>query len=739
MYRWIVDALPGGVWIVDPQGQTICCNARMAEMLGTHIELLERQSCLRYVFPSDFSEAERLLARNLAGDLRPFDFCLQRTDGSAVWANISCKLMHDEAGAVVGLLGLFRHLEASPVQLKDAQRLANVGSWQRDETGKIHWSDEMHRIYGRADVPADFAAFLDRVHPGDRHKVLDKAARAASSLTPVQAEFRVVRPDGEVRSVRNTVEAVRNGQGAVVRLLGTTQDITEQVRAREVLQESAERLNHAERLVHVGYWHWDIRTNRVTGSEEMFRIFGKPPDFIATPEQFILDIVPEDRERVQREITECFEGKSGYSIEYRIALANGELRTIKGIAEVSRDEEGALVDMFGACQDITDSRRAQEEMVARQKLEGIGTLASGIAHDFNNILGAVMAQADLALAEMAAGAGPEEQLWAIRDISTRGSEIVRELMAYTGKESQVLGPVDLSHTLDGMIKLLEVSISKHAKLQANSGKDVPAVWASGAQLQRIIMNLVTNASEALGGKDGVIRLTTERLTVNANGSWARREGLSAGDYVQLEVSDTGAGISPETQARVFDPFFTTKSAGRGLGLSVTQGIVRSLHGGIQLRSELGKGTTFQVLLPCAGTTPVANNDLIPRVEDANPPQKRTILVAEDENLLRQAVVKLLSSRGFAVIEAGDGTAALQAIQAQHSQIDVLFLDVTIPGTSSREVFEAARRLKPEMKVIVTSAYDEDFAAASLRGSFEHFLRKPYRITDLVDLLRRTHS
>jgi nitrogen-specific signal transduction histidine kinase len=396
--------------------------------------------------------------------------------------------------------------------------------------------------------------------------------------------------------------------------------------------------------------------------------------------------------------------------------------------------------MFGACQDITDSRRAQEEMVARQKLESVGTLANGIAHDFNNILGAVMAQAELALAEVAAGAQPEEELQAIRDISIRGSEIVRELMTYTGKESQVLGPVNLSHAVEGMIKLLEVSISKHAKLQANPGKDLPAVWAGGGQLQRIIMNLVTNASEALGGKDGSIRLTTERVTVGPDRSWANQDGLAIGEYVQLEVSDTGAGMSSETQARVFDPFFTTKAAGRGLGLAVTQGIVRSLQGAIQLRSEPGKGTIFQVLLPCAGTAPAATNGVISRVEaEASPPQARTVLVVEDEDLLRRAVAKMLSSRGFAVIEAGEGSEALEAIQTRHSQIDVLFLDITIPGTPSRDVFETARRLKPDMRVIVTSAYDSGFAAASLHGSFEYFLRKPYRITDLVDLIHQTHS
>ena len=287
----------------------------------------------------------------------------------------------------------------------------------------------------------------------------------------------------------------------------------------------------------------------------------------------------------------------GKLIEFRIVRPSGDVRTVVCTAEVLLDEDGSPERMFGACQDVTDARRAQEESFARQKLESLGTLASGIAHDFNNLLGAVLAQTELAMAELGPGSDANEELNSIRDVAIRGSEIVRQLMIYAGKESDVLEPVDVSKAVQGMLGLLKVAVSRHVALVTDLGEDLPAVRARGAQLSQIVMNLVVNASDALGDRDGVIRVTTRHVTIGQ--AEAITKTLAAGDYVQLEVSDTGCGMSPETQAKIFDPFFTTKFSGRGLGLAVVQGIVRSLHGAIQVASEAGKGTTFQVLLPCA--------------------------------------------------------------------------------------------------------------------------------------------
>jgi len=213
------------------------------------------------------------------------------------------------------------------------------------------------------------------------------------------------------------------------------------------------------------------------------------------------------------------------------------------------------------------------------------------------------------------------------------------------------------------------------------------------------------------------------------------ERLADGDYLQLEVSDTGRGMTREMQAKVFDPFFSTKLAGHGLGLAVVQGIVRSLSGTIRLVSAPGKGTIFQILLPCAEeTTHVSRITISSAFEKTPGSREATILVVEDQDLIRQAASKILRKKGFSVIEAANGTAALEVIRANKDPIDLLLLDITLPGASSREVLEEAKRLRPDLSVIVTSANNEEMAAAALSGKVEHFIRKLFGLDDLIGLV-----
>jgi CheY-like chemotaxis protein len=255
------------------------------------------------------------------------------------------------------------------------------------------------------------------------------------------------------------------------------------------------------------------------------------------------------------------------------------------------------------------------------------------------------------------------------------------------------------------------------------------------------MNLLHNASEAIGDRDGAIRVTARRVTAGTDSSLLISERIGDGDYVQLEFSDTGRGMSPEVQARVFDAFFTTKTTGtHGLGLAVVLGIVKRLHGTIRLSSGPGKGTTFRVLLPGA--------DQMVRVARRAIPSARaetlvsggaTILVLEDEDMVRQGISKMLRKKGLSVLEARDGSAALDVIRARKDDIDVLLLDITLPGASSREVFDEAKRLRPDLPVIVTSAHSREMAASSLAGRIDYFIRKPFSLGDLIDMIRQTLS
>jgi CheY-like chemotaxis protein/two-component sensor histidine kinase len=302
------------------------------------------------------------------------------------------------------------------------------------------------------------------------------------------------------------------------------------------------------------------------------------------------------------------------------------------------------------------------------------------------------------------------------------------LIIYAGKETEVPGPVDVSRVVTEMLELLKVLIAKRATLITDIDRDLPAIYANAAQIRQIVLNLVTNACEAISGQNGTIRVSTRRLK------------LREGDFVELEVFDSGCGMSPETQARVFDPFFTTKSGGHGLGLAVVHGIVRGFQGQIQLSSKLDQGTSIKVLLPCSDAGALTSSlSGSTAVQPDAPQQELTVLLVEDETPLRHAVAVMLRKAGFAVLEAGDGTVAVALLRENGAIIDVILLDVTIPGLSSHDVIAAAAE-RPNIRIVLTSAYNQEMSISPVRRAQIHgFVRKPYWLRDVMQALRKAAS
>jgi two-component system, chemotaxis family, CheB/CheR fusion protein len=512
-------------------------------------------------------------------------------------------------------------------------------------------------------------------------------------------------------------------------------DVTERRRAEAILHESEQRFGTMADAAPVMIW--------VSGPDQACTFFNKGwLQFTGrTMQQEVGDgwtagVHPLDLDRCFGIYSSSFQARRDFQMEYRLRRADGEYRWLLDNGIPRFETDGTFAGYVGSCTDITDLKRTQEEDLAKQKLESVGTLAGGIAHDFNNLLGGVLAHAELALVELADGSSPEPELNRIRAVAIRGSEIVRQLMIYAGQETEVPLPVDVSRIVEDMIELLKVAVSKHATVETSLGQDLPAVRANPAQLRQVVMNLITNASEALGDQDGVIRIATRHVTLTRESPAAASDRLPEGDYLQLQVSDTGRGMTPETQARVFDPFFTTRQAGHGLGLSVVQGVVRGLGGTIRVESTPGKGTTFQIFLPCAGRpAPVAVTVAVPPGQSELVAPNATILIVEDEDSMRRPLSITLRKAGLTILEASDGYAALGLLRTYEGRIDILLLDITLPGISSRRIFEAARFLRPGAEIIVTSAYGREKAAASLAASVAHFIRKPYRLDDLMHLIR----
>jgi len=548
-------------------------------------------------------------------------------------------------------------------------------------------------------------------------------------------EFRVVWPDGSIHWLLGKGKVFLDDSGTAVRMAGVNLDITDRKRAETNLRESEERFRRVfeEGPLGIGLVSKDYRFTRVNSA--LCQMVGYTEEELT--EKTFADITHPDDVRVDVDLAERLFKREipFYRIEKRYVKKTGEIIWINLTASLILGPDGAPLHGLAMIEDITEVRRNQEWASLRQKLESVGSLAGGIAHDFNNILGAILAQADLGLAEIAGGAVPTPELENIRAVAIRGTGIGRQLMIYAGQESSVSEPVDVSRLIEDMRELLKVSVSKHAVLRTELTRDPAPVLANPTQLGQVVMNLVTNASEAIGERDGMIFIRTRQMSAVVN---SNRGGPS--DCIELEISDTGSGMIREAQSKIFDPFFTTKSAGHGLGLAVVQRIIQQLNGAIHLDTEIERGTTFRILLPIASETAQATQQTTESSQGGELRCEGIVLLVEDESAIRVPVARMLRAKGLRVVEAEDGTEALVSIREHKDHIALVLLDATLPGAPSREIWTEARRAREDMKIIVISAYGQNTVDAAFPGmQIEAFLRKPYTLIELMNLMARVLS
>lgn len=518
---------------------------------------------------------------------------------------------------------------------------------------------------------------------------------------------------------------------------------TERKQAEENLRKSEWRLASAASLAHVGHWDWDIPSGEIFWSDETYRIHGmEPGEFHPNLESFIGGIHEKDRDKVRAEMERAVQQGSTCRMEFRFYRKDGEERVGHSISDVHY-EEGTPVRMSGTMQDITELRRAEQErrnletqIQQAQKLESLGVLAGGIAHDFNNLLVSVIGNADLALLEMSPVSPARECIEQIQKAAHHAAELTRQMLAYSGKGKFVVQPVQLTELVEEMVHLLQVSISKKATLNLSLQSSLPLIEADVTQMRQIVMNLITNASEALGENSGIIRLSTgiQYCKREYFHQTYLGEELPEGNYVFLEVSDTGCGMDAETVQKIFEPFFSTKFTGRGLGLAAVLGIVRGHQGALLVSSLPGQGTTFKVLFPASShaIVPSSPDSEETRIEKG----LETILVVDDEETVRALVSRTLTKAGYSVLLAADGIEALEVFQKQEEMIHLVLLDLTMPRLSGEETFAEIKRLHPAVPIMLSSGYNEQDISARFSGKdLAGFIQKPYRIHHLLQKIQ----
>ncbi len=511
-------------------------------------------------------------------------------------------------------------------------------------------------------------------------------------------------------------------------------DITERKKAEEALRESEERWQFALEGSGDGLWDWNVPGSKVYLSKQWKEMLGYAENEI-TDSLYEWDsrVHPDDKSDVYAKLNSHLEGRSSvYTSQYRLRSKDGTYKWILDRGKVlARSEDGKPIRVIGTHTDITERKHLESQLLQSQKMEAVGTLAGGVAHDFNNLLSAIMGYASLLQMKMDKHNSLYSYASHILTSSEKAANLTQSLLAFSRKQVVDLKPVSLNDTVDKVHRLLERLIPEDVEFRVNKSEERLVVMADVGQLDQVIMNLVTNARDAMP-RGGKLTIRMDRAAANSTFMTANKH-LDMSDHALIEISDTGIGMDKDTIEKIFEPFFTTKQLGRGtgLGLSIVYGIIKQHNGYIDARSQPGEGSVFSVYLPIVGLEP-ENEKYVSQIVGGI----ETILIAEDNKELCRLSMKVLRDHGYSVLAAMDGAAAVEMFRQHKGEIALVILDVVMPKMNGREAYESIRRIDPSVKVIFTSGYTDDIVIERGVENEEYdFLGKPLTPATLLKKIR----
>jgi len=707
-------------------------------------EILEKGCWMSIVHPDDRSATASALADLNPGESREIIFRITTKDQHLRWISEKCRC---QAGPVEGTLQLLG-AATDITERREAEEMLHYTRVSVDAASDaIFWiAPDGHFVdvnnaacsslgYSREELLRMGVCDVD---PFSSEDVFQRQFPELRRQGMLRFESAHRTKDGRVFPVEIVANYVRRGEEE--RNCAFVRDISKRRELEVALRRSEELFRSIVESSPVGMHFYRLDDGNLIftgGNPAAGRVLGTPQqDMVGKPLTSVFpNLAQTHLPEMSRQVAEGALDHQRFEIAYRDDRVDGTFDI-----QVYRTGPGAIVVDF---MDVSERKRAEEERLAlekqllhTQKLESLGVLAGGIAHDFNNILTSIVGNTDLALMRLNPESPVRDNLQRIEKAATRAADLAKQMLAYSGKGKFVIESISLNRLVEEMTHLLEVSISKKAILRFNFAKELPSVEGDATQLRQIIMNLVINASEAIGDKSGVIAISTGCMQCDRrylSSAWLD-ENMPEGVYAWLEVADTGCGMDRDTASKIFDPFFSTKFTGRGLGMAAVLGIVRGHKGAIKLYSEPGRGTTFKVLLPAGGMPKEIFDTSVG--EHQGWKGSGTVLLADDEETVIGIGSEMLKELGFKVLSAMDGKEALELFSEHQEEISCVILDLTMPHLDGEQCFRELRLISPDVKVIMSSGYNEQevtrrFAGKGLSG----FIQKPYKLSDLRDCIR----
>ena len=751
-----------GIAITSVEKGWLRVNPRLGEMLGYPEEDLRQRTWAEMTHPDDLEPEVAQFTRMLAGEIEAYEIDKRffRKDGSIIATHlaVSCFRNPDLSVrfAIASLQDITERKRAEEALRESEEKFRNLVEttsdwiWETGADGTYTYSSpgvrpllgyEPAEVIGRK--PFDF------MPPDEAGRVVAQFARISAERRPFfNLENLNLSKDGRRVILETSGVPMLDPQGNLLGYRGIDRDITERKRAEEALREKEEFIRALLDTSRDWIWAIDLRGVHTYSNPAIRIILGYELDQIIGAPSFSL-MHEEDRDRIQSEVSHCIETRRGWSnLVVRWRHKEGGYRFLESSSVPVLDAGGEVTGFRGVDRDITERTLAEVErlemerrLLHAQKLESLGVLAGGIAHDFNNLLMAVIGNLDLSLLDLSPSSVARPHIDRALQATRRGADLTRQMLAYSGKGRFVITRMDLSELVRENTNLFRTAISRTVAMNLCLTGECSAIEADAGQVQQVIMNLITNASEAIREKAGVITLTTGVQAFDAaylSTSWLN-EKPPAGRFAYVEVSDTGCGMDDETKQRLFDPFFTTKFTGRGLGMSAVLGIVQGHKGAVMVQSAVGHGSTIRVLFPAseAVSAAMAGDSFGLAGQSGAMALLGTVLVVDDEETVREVCAAFAQRLGLQTITAAHGEEGLRLFKRHADKIGCVLLDLTMPRMDGISTFREMKRLRPDLPVILCSGYDEQEATQHFTNEgLAGFLQKPYSLQDLKDEIER---